>query len=171
MNYQWIAKCTMAMLFVFVTVSAQAQFQQPPQQPEETTVVSDEELQVFVDASMKAQEIQTEAQMEMIGIVEEEGLDVETYNEILQGMQMGQSPDELDVESDTVEKFEKASELIGEIEQEMEGKLISAIEDEGLNLERYQQIFTAIQTSPELQQKMQQMIQETQMQQGGQPDF
>jgi len=167
MNYKWIASCMAAMLLVFVTVSAQAQFQQPPQEPQETPDVSDEELQVFVDASIKAQQIQTESQMEMIAVVEEEGLEVETYNEILQAMQMGQSPDELEIPATEVEKFETASEIIGNIEQEMEVELVAAIEDEGMNLERYQQIFTAIQTSPELQQKMQQMIQESQMQQGG----
>ncbi len=168
MNYPWIARCTAALLFVFMAVSAQAQFEQPQQPAQDIPEVSDQELQVFVDASIKAQQIQTEAQMEMIGIVEDEGLDVETYNEIMQGMQMGQSPEDLEVSSDQIERFEKASEMIGEIEQEMEGELISAIEDEGMNLDRYEQIFTAIQTDPELQQKMQQMIQNAQMQQGQQ---
>lgn len=168
MSYKWIAGSMAALLLVFAAGTVQAQFEQAPQQPDVSTDVADEELQVFVDASMKAQQIQTESQMEMIGIVEDEGLEVETYNEILQGMQMGQSPDELDVASSDVEKFENASEQIGEIEQEMEQKLITAIEDEGMGLERYQEIFTAIQADPELQQKMQQMIQEAQMQQGGQ---
>lgn len=171
MSYQWPAKCLMALVFVFAAVSAQAQFEQPPMQQQETPEVSDEELQVFVDASIKAQEIQTESQMEMIAIVEEEGLDVETYNEIIQGMQTGQDPEELDVSSSEVEMFESAYEVIVEIEQEMETELIAAIEDEGIQLDRYQQIFTAIQSDSELQQKMQQLIQESQMQQSGrQPD-
>ncbi|MEX0680337.1 MAG: DUF4168 domain-containing protein [Balneolales bacterium] len=170
MRNLWMAGFVTAFLFIFTAVSAQGQFQQvPPDQAEEIPEVTDDELQVFVDASMQAQQIQMESQMEMIAIVEEEGLDVETYNEILQSRQMGQSDDEIEVESEEIEKFETASELVGAIEQEMEGKLISAIEEEGLELDRFQQIFVAIQSSPELQQKMQQMIQETQMQQEGQP--
>ncbi|MDG5768124.1 DUF4168 domain-containing protein [Balneolales bacterium ANBcel1] len=168
MTFTWMARSMAALLFVFFAIPAQAQFDQAPQ-PQQAPDVSDEDLQTFVDASILAQQIQTEAQMEMIAIVEEEGLDVQTYNEILQGMQRGEDPEELEISSDNVEKFEKASELIGEIEQQMEVELIAAIEDEGLSLDRYQEIFAAVQTNPELQQKMQQMIQEAQMQQGGQP--
>ena len=169
MNYKWITGCAVTLIFIFTGASAHAQFQQPPQQQPQPIEVSDDELLMFVQASMQAQQIQTDSQMEMIAIVEEEGLEVETYNEIFQGMQMGQSPDELDVTSEQIESFEKASELIGEIEQEMEIELIAAIEGEGIELERFQEIFTAIQTDPALQQKLQQMIQETQMQQSGQP--
>ncbi len=46
----------------------------------------------------------------------------------------------------------------------MEVKLIAAIEDEGLELERFQEIFMAVQSDAGLQQKMQQMIMEAQMQ-------
>ena len=114
---------------------------------------------------MKAQQIQTEAQIEMIAIVQEEGLEVEIYNKILQGLQMGQSAEEMEVSDSDVEKFETASELIGEIEEELDIMLIAAIEDEGMELQRFQEVFMAIQTDPGLQQKMQQMIQESQMQQ------
>lgn len=163
MKYFVITTCMAAMVLLFGAASVHAQFEQPaqPEMPE----VTDEELKTFVDASIKAQQIQTEAQMEMIAIVEEEGLEVETYNQILQGLQMGQSAEELEVSESDVEKFESASALIGEIEQDMEEKLIAAIEDEGLELERFQEIFMAIQSDAGLQQKMQQMIQESQMQQ------
>ncbi len=162
MKYFVITTCMAAMVLLFGAASVYGQFEQPaqPEMPE----VTDEELKTFVDASIKAQQIQTEAQMEMIAIVEEEGLEVETYNQILQGLQMGQSAEELEVSESDVEKFESASALIGEIEQDMEEKLIAAIEDEGLELQRFQEIFMAIQSDAGLQQKMQQMIQESQMQ-------
>ena len=163
MKYFVMKTCMAAVLFLFGAVSAQAQFpQQAPAQ--DIQEVTDEELKTFVEASMKAQQIQTEAQMEMIAIVEDEGLDVETYNKTLQGMQMGQSAEEMEVTSTDVEKFETASAQIGEIEQQMEDQLIAAIEDEGLELQRFQEIFMAIQSDSGLQQKMQQYIQEAQMQ-------
>lgn len=151
------------LILFFTAATAQAQFP-PPEPQQEISEVTDAELQLFVDASVKAQQIQTESQMEMIAIVQEEGLEVDTYNQILQGLQNGQSPDEMEVSSTDVEKFHTASELIGEVEQDMETKLIAAIEDEGLELDRFQQIFMAIQSDPGLQQKMQQMIQQSQMQ-------
>jgi hypothetical protein len=164
MKYFVITTCIAAMVFLFGAATVQAQFEQPAP-PQDLPEVTDAELKTFVDASIKAQRIQTEAQMEMIAIVEDEGLDVETYNTILQGMQMGQSADDMEVSETDVEKFEKASALIGDIEEEMEEKLIAAIEDEGLELQRFQEIFMAIQSDAGLQQKMQQYIQEAQMQQ------
>ncbi len=155
--------CMAAILFLFGAATVQAQFEQPAP-PQDVPEVTDEELKTFVDASMKAQQIQSEAQMEMISIVEDEGLDVDTYNKILQGTQMGQSADEMEVSATDVEKFETASAQIGEIEQQMEDQLIAAIEDEGLELQRFQEIFMAVQSDAGLQQKVQQFIQEAQMQ-------
>jgi len=163
MKYFVMTTCMAAIIFLFGAASVQAQFEQPAP-PQDMPEVTDEELKTFVDASMKAQQIQTEAQVEMIAIVEDEGLEVETYNKILQGLQMGQSADEMEVSESDVEKFETASAQIGEIEQDMEVKLIAAIEDEGLELERFQEIFMAVQSDAGLQQKMQQMIMEAQMQ-------
>ncbi len=155
--------CMAAILFLFGAATVQAQFEQPAP-PQDVPEVTDEELKTFVDASMKAQQIQSEAQMEMISIVEDEGLDVDTYNKILQGTQMGQSADEMEVSATDVEKFETASAQIGEIEQQMEDQLIAAIEDEGLELQRFQEIFMAVQSDAGLQQKVQQFIQKAQMQ-------
>ncbi len=155
----------MTIIAIFLTFSSSnAQFQPPPEQ-QEIPEVTDQELRVFIDASLKAQQIQTEAQMEMISIVEDEGLDVATYNRILEGMRMEQSAEEMDVTDSQLEKFSAASDQIEEIEEKMEERLITAIEDEGMKLERYQMVFTAIQMNPELQQKMQQMVQEAQMMQ------
>ena len=163
MKYFAMTTCMTVVIFLFGVASVQAQFEQPAP-PQDMPEVTDEELKTFVDASMKAQQIQTEAQMEMVAIVEDEGLNVETYNRILQGLQMGQSAVEMEVSESDVEKFEVASAQIGEIEEDMEVKLIAAIEDEGLELERFQQIFMAVQSDAGLQQKMQQMIMEAQMQ-------
>ncbi len=107
MKYFVMTTCMAAIIFLFGAASVQAQFEQPAP-PQDMPEVTDEELKTFVDASMKAQQIQTEAQVEMIAIVEDEGLEVETYNKILQGLQMGQSADEMEVSESDVEKFETA---------------------------------------------------------------
>lgn len=149
-----VALCTMLVFAGSAIATAQ---QQAPE-------VSDSELQLFVDASLKAQDIQTEAQMQMITIVQNEGLEVGIYNEIFQSLEQGQALGEIEAEPEDIERFEKAYEQIGEIEQQLEDSLITAIEDEGLELERYQEIFMAIQSSSDLQEKMQEMIREAQIQ-------
>ena len=131
---------------------------QPQQDPMVDTDVSDEELNEFVDALTQAQEVQAEAQMEMLEVVENEELEVDTYNQIAQALQLGQTVEDLDIDEEDMQKFENASAEIVEIEQEMEGKLSEAIESEGMSMERFEEINMAIQQDPALQQRVQQMI-------------
>ena len=161
---------------------AGAQQQQPgaqPQQPgaegmpfdapEPDTDISDEELSLFIDAAMNAQHIQMEAQQEMMAIVQEEGIEVETFNEIMQAQQMGQTPEELDVTTDEMESFEQAAGRIQEVEAGMMDQLAEAVEEEGMAMERFQEINMAIQQDPGLQQQLQMMMQEQMPAQPQQP--
>ncbi|TVQ72804.1 MAG: DUF4168 domain-containing protein, partial [Balneolaceae bacterium] len=93
------------------------------------------------------------------------GIEVSTYNEIMQAQQMGQPIEDLGVTESDIEKFESAQEQIQEVEARMERDLAQAVEEEGMEMERFQEINMAIQQDPELQQRAQQMIQEIQMQQ------
>jgi len=164
MKSQFIAVGMIAAVFAFFSVPVQAQFQMPPQEAPQIEV-SDEELELFIDASMNAQTVQMESQQEMISIVDEEGIEVSTYNEIMQAQQMGQSLGDIGVSASDIEKFERAQEQIQEVEVRMERNLAEAVEEEGMEMERFQEINMAIQQDPELQQRAQQMIQEVQMQQ------
>lgn len=157
------------LIIAFFAIPAEAHIQQPPQfqpppQEQPQIEVSDDELQAFIDASMNAQTVQVESQEEMVAVVDNEGIGVETYNEIMQAQQTGQAVEELDVSEKDVAKFERAQEQIQEIEEEMMGKLAQAIEEKGMEMERFQEINMAIQQDPELQQRVQQKVQESQMQ-------
>lgn len=142
--------------------AAQPQQQQPMegmmQQPDVDTDVSDEELDLFLDAANKAQEIQMGFQQQMISIVEDEGIEVETYIQIAEGLQMGQSEEEIDVSQDDMEKFQRASSTIEEVGQEMDQQLEGAIEEEGMSMDRFREINMAIQQSPDLQQRIQEKM-------------
>jgi len=138
--------------------------QMQQQQPAAATDVTDDELDQFVNASTSAQQIQMDSQQEMITIVENEGLAVETYNQIAEGRQMGQTDDELNVSTEDLERYDRASESIAEVERDIEADLTTAIEDEGMDMQRFQEINMAIQQDPELQQRVQEKMQESFMQ-------
>ncbi len=167
MKLQSIATAMLAAVFALFAIPAQAQFEMPQEAPPQIEV-SDSELELFIDASMNAQSVQAQSQQEMIAIVDEEGIEVNTYNEIIQAQQMGQSLEDLDISASDIESFESAYEQIQEVEVRMERDLAQAIEEEGMEMERFQEINMAIQQDPELQQRVQQMIQEVQMQQAPQ---
>jgi len=127
--------------------------------------VSDEELERFIDVTIELQEGQMEAQQNMITIVEDEGLTVDSYNEIAQGMQMGQSQEELEVSDEDMEKYETITDLIAEIERELDADLEEVINEAGMSMDRFQQINMALQQDQELLQRAQEMMQAAMMQQ------
>lgn len=143
---------------------AQPQFE-PNQQPVDIEV-SDEELEKFTEVSMAAQQIQMQSQQEMMSAVEEEGLDIQTYNTIAESRFNEQSDENLDVTEEDFEKFDTASAKVEEIQQRVEGEMMEAIENEGMETERFMEINTALQQDQELQQRVQQMMMESMQDQG-----
>ncbi|MFO7799774.1 MAG: DUF4168 domain-containing protein [Rhodohalobacter sp.] len=127
--------------------------------------VSDEELETFVKVSGVAQQIQTEAQSDMVAIVEEEDLSVETYNIIAESRYNEQSDDQLDVTQEELDKFEAASDKIGEMERDLDQKVAEAVEEEGMSMDKFMEINMALQQDPSLQERVQQMMMESQSQQ------
>jgi hypothetical protein len=139
------------------------QMQGQMQQPDINTEVSDDELDQFLDASAKAQQVQMGFQQQMISIVEDEGIEVETYIQIAEGLQMGQNEEDLNVSEEDMEKFNRASSSIEEVGQEMDSQLETAIEEEGMSIERFQEINMAVQQDPGLQQRLQEKMGAPQM--------
>jgi len=140
----------------------EGQFEQ--QTPPEIEV-SDDELETFVEISGVAQQVQMEAQSEMVSVVEDEDLSVETYNVIAESRYNDQPDDQLDVTREELDKFEAASERIGEMERELDQAVAQAVEQEGISMDRFMQINMALQQDSSLQQRIQQMMMDSQMQQ------
>lgn len=129
--------------------------------------LSDEEADVFTDAIMNAQKIQMQAQQKMVGIIQDEGLDVETYQKIAKASQMGQSPEESGASESDIEKFENANEAMEEVQKEIQDQIAQAVNDAGMEMERFQNINRAIQQDPELQKQIQEKMQEKMGSTGG----
>ncbi len=119
---------------------------------------SDDELKGFANAFVQVMSIQQQGQMQMIEQIEEHDLTVQRFNEIyMQSMEM--PLEEIEFSSpEEKESFEAVSEEIDKIQVDLEGVLISTIEEEGLSIEKYEAIITEYQQNPELQQRIQQLM-------------
>lgn len=147
-----IIKKVKSLLFVVLFIGSGA-FAQAVQNEE----VSDEEVEQFAGAFKQIQDINQEAQQEMISSVEEAGLDVQRYNEIQQAQQ---NPDQqVDASDEELEQFKAATQEMGNIQVEAQQKMQEKIKEEGLTLARYQEIGSAIQSDPGLQKKLQEYLQ------------
>lgn len=139
---------------VFLSFGVTAQ-QQDPQQPVEKDY-SEQELKTFIEANKEVAQIQNVAEQEMITAIEEHNLDVKVFNQILMAKQ---NPDaEPEASQEQLDKFDKAIGDVMQIQQKTENKMQTAIQDAGMKVEEYQQIMMAYQQSPEMQQRINEMI-------------
>ena len=126
-------------------------------QTTEATDVSDKELTTFVAAFQQVQVINQQAQQNMVKAVQDEELSIERFNEMKQNEQNPNQ--EIQGTTEEMEQFDKANQQIVQIQKQATQSMQKKIEDEGLTIQRYQEIAMALQKSPELQQKIQKMMQ------------
>ncbi len=119
---------------------------------------SDEELEKFANAVTQVINLQQQGQTEMIEAIEDNDLTVQRFNEI--NMQAQQMPlEEVEATDEEMENFENANQAVERVQMQLEEILIGTIEEEGLTLEKYEEIMTEYQQNPELQQRIQELMQ------------
>lgn len=148
--------------FAFVLFSAYSAFGQVPvekdqQQQAAPQNFSDEDLEQFVDVFQKATEIQQQNEAEMVRAIEEEDLEMERFNEILVARQNQQNAAEIEATAEEMAAFDSAAQKIMAVQQEAQTEIIQVIEEQ-LGAQKYQAIVTAYQQDPEVQQKVNEML-------------
>lgn len=143
---------------VFILLSATTILAQQPQQPDQPAEVSDAELKQFASAYTTVQSINQQLEQKMVSAIQKEGLDVQKFNEILNAQQ---DPDqEVDASEEELEKFAAAHKSIEQIQSQGQQDIQKVITDNKLTMPRYQEIMMAVQSDPELQEKLQELIEE-----------
>jgi len=154
-----------ALLLAMVSTSAVIAQEQAPIQPQQEVRQDFEkkELDNFLNANLKINEIQMAAQSEMMKVIDKEGISVEKFNEIADAQQ---NPDSTAAKLDPkeVESFQKAAEKITGMQPAIEERMVKAVEGEGLDVETYQQIAQAYQQSPKVKGELDELIKEKQAQ-------
>ncbi len=139
-------------LLMAILIGCSSIFAQTPQQEP----VTDEEVKLFAAVYKEMQVINQGAQQTMIAAIEDEGMDIQRFNEIFQARQMpGQ---QVELAEDELEKFENATKEIEKIQEKIQLQMEEKIVELGLTPERYQEIGMQIQSSPELQSKIQEYL-------------
>lgn len=160
---QFLTGSSLFALLLASSLSAQAQTQQPPRQPQAPVVpqvqIRPEELQKFSTAIKQILVIQKESITQMRQVVQREGLNEQRFMQIYQAQRSPSAQPTVNIAQEEQQKFEQASKRIREIQQETEPKMEQVVKNVGLNVERFNQIFAAVKRDSALQQKVQQMIQ------------
>lgn len=131
--------------------------QQPGQMQQTEIEVSDQELQQFASAMEEVNAIQENARNDMRVAVEESGLTIESYNQIVKEMKNAQTMADVSASEEEVEKVQDVADSISVIQTTMQQEMQEALQDEDLTQERFQAILQAVQSDPQLQQRMQEV--------------
>ena len=116
---------------------------------------SDEELKSFLKANEQVMAIQTEAEQKMIKAIEDEGLTLDRFNEILEQQRDPQRGGETSAEE--LRSFNKAAELILQENARVEKEMTTSIEQQGIDIDTYKQIMVAYQQNAAIQNRVNEM--------------
>ncbi len=146
-KHQIAATLTLALVFIFTgTIKANP------------GGFTDRELQSFANAVVQVISIQQQGQAQMIASIQEEEMTVQRFNEIMlqtQEVALG----EIGLSEEEMEQYLKVAGEIEKIQIELETILIESIEEEGLSIEKYEEIMMEYQQNPELQERIQELVQ------------
>lgn len=119
--------------------------------------VSDGELREFVLLNMEFGKIRVEAHQEMIEILRDEDLSADHYDLISNSLRMGLSLDDSDFSESDLEKFEGAKERITVVQEEVDEKIESGIEQSNFNMERFLELNVAANHNLEIKERAREM--------------
>ena len=136
--------------------------QQQPQMPDlpTSTDVSDEEIEQIASTIGELEPIQVKAQQKMGAALEEEGISLERFQQMMMAMQNPQMADQVEITDEEMSIIQsmqpKLMEIQGEAEQEMSAKM----EENGLTMQRYRMVVMGAQQDPELMERLQSQLEE-----------
>lgn len=145
--------------FIVLLFAFQGMAQQPeiPQQQYRNDF-SDEELRSFVRATEKVEQIRQETGQRMMKAIEDEGLTIERFSEILEAHQ---NPNiQLDASPEELQSFDNAARFIMDEKLRSDERLTLSIEEEGLDIETYQAILLAYQQDQEIHEKINRLLED-----------
>jgi hypothetical protein len=149
------------MLLLFFSAGVvMAQTPAPQQTRQAGEQITDQELKQYLMATYMAQKIYNDDNMKMADTLKSHGLNVDLYNSILNSMKLGETEAEMDATETDISKFKAVSPRINQMQESMEQKIVTAIEANGMALERFDELFEMIQKDAALKVRVEALMKE-----------
>ena len=127
----------------------------------ENNAISQAELQQFANAVIQVQAIERKTQESMSQLVVAEGLSPERFNQIFLAQQSAGTEPAPDITPEEQAAFDQVLSELEVIDQASQTNKEQAVMAEGLEMERFNQILTAVRQDPDLQQQVQELLPQT----------
>lgn len=151
-----LASCSLALVLGMGSLPALAQQSPPPASTQQA--VSEADLQKFVSAAKKLEVISQERNTQIAKVVKDEGLSLDRFREIYMSKQNAKVQPKTAITQDEQQKYDSAVGKLVQIQKDTQSKMGAVVKAEGLEVPRFLQILEAIQKTPDLQKKVDQML-------------
>ena len=121
--------------------------------------VSADELKKFAGATKQLLAIVNQTEGQMVQVVQKQGLTEARFNEIYQSKKNPATKPAAQVTPKEEESYKQAVSQLTQIQKDAQAKMDQAVQAQGLQMERFNQIFVAVQNDPQLRQEVRKMIQ------------
>ena len=129
-----------------------------PQESAEQINVEEAELAQFVDALQQIEQVQMETQEEMIGVLNDLDLSTDRFNEIYQAEHNPEFELEQALSDDEQQRYRMAEQELQGIQEDSQVEMSQVVESQGIDIDRFNEIYVALTQDPELQQRVQEMM-------------
>lgn len=116
------------------------------------TDISDKEVEQFAVTFQKMRMINQEAQKELSEVIAKEGMEITRFNTIHQAKMDPEAEVELTEEEE--KKYEAIIKQLNEMQMGFRQEIENMIKEEGLSLERYEEISSQLQKDAKLQERL-----------------
>lgn len=157
LKYALAASCTVALLFS-AHVPTQAQSAPPARQAAPSASVSKDEVQKFAGAIKQILVINRTSESRAVQAIRGEGLTEQRFDEISKVQRDAQGKPTTQIPAKERQSYDRVITKLVQIQKDSETEMEKAVQAQGLNVQRFNQIFEVVQKNPQLKQEIQQII-------------
>lgn len=158
---------TASLLLIGVTFAVSSAFAQgmgqQQQMPDVPTSedVSEEELNKFVETISELEPIQVQLQSDMQKVIQDQDISVERFQQLMQAMQNPQMAQQVEITDEERQQIQEIQPELSDIQMKAQEEMVKKIEDNGMDMQRYQAIMMGAQQDQQLMTRLQTALQDS----------
>lgn len=123
--------------------------------------VSDKELKKFAAVMQARQQVQRESMRELQTILKDKGMSMQRMQQIMMSKRNPKSPDSLKPTEEEQKVVKEIQPKMREMQQKSRKKMMSAMQENDLNPQRFQAIMKAVQSNPDVMKRFQKIAKDS----------
>ncbi|WP_340104427.1 DUF4168 domain-containing protein [Rhodohalobacter sp. 8-1] len=147
----------------FAVTSALAQGMGQQQMPDvpSSEDVSEEELDKFVTTISEIEPIQVQLQSDIQQILQEKEISMQRFQQLMQAMQNPQMAQQVEITDEERQQIQEIQPELSDLQMKAQEEIVEKIEDNGMDIQRYQAIMMGAQQDQELMTRLRSALQDT----------